>query len=531
MIGISCQKELDFIAPGISEGTLKIDVNGDCLPATVNGIYQTDTLLNNTNFIDVQVTVTVTGTYDIRSDTVNGFSFKGAGNLDAGGINTVRLFGSGKPITTGLNSFLVKYGTSICTIDIIVIGTGTNASVFTLSGAPGTCSGFTVNGTYTQGVSLSASNSVTFTVDVTSPGTYAIGAASVNGIGFASTGIFAATGVQTVTLNGVGIPENAGDFNIVATNLSSTCTFSLTVLPSSGGIAAFTLAGAPGVCSGALQSGNYSAGISLTTANSITLNVDVTTLGTYSISTNNVNGYSFSKSGSFTSLGNQLVILTASGIPTLAGINNFTATAGISTCTFSVTVTTPPPLNLDYIPETSFSNWSYFIVGGASTDTFYIRVNPNTFMNYRIYEDLDNGTPIDTVLHRKNGGMYYQLYNQDYGFDNKFNVEGLLLDSNLATNATWTISLGSNTVLGQPATGKISAQILQKGAAATIAGNSYTNIIKVRYTYIYNDGTSDLSYAQEEIWYAKGKGIIHYEFRDLLVMYSVIYEASRIQIF
>lgn len=539
LINISCQKELSFTTSGVSEGTLKIDGIGDCLPATINGIYKVDTVLNNTNYIDVQVNVTVIGTYGIKSDTVNGYSFKGSGTLGVGGVNTVRLYGSGKPIVSGLNVFTIRYGSSICTIDINVIGTGTNVSVFTLGGTPGTCSGVIVNGTYTAGVALSASNSVTLTVNVTIPGTYALGAASVNGMLFANTGVFTGIGVQTVTLNGLGTPQNAGIFNVVATNIVSTCTFSITVLPAGAGTAVFTLSGAPGACNGAVLAGTYSAGTILTSANTVTLNVNVTTIGTYSITTNSVNGYSFSKSGSFTLTGNQTVVLAATGTPLAGGANNFTPTAGSSTCTFSVTVTaTPPPTNLDYIPETFLSNWTYALVGGTAADTFYTRVNPNTILGpspnavvYKIFEGLDNGTPTDTVLHRKNGGFYYQLFNQSYGFDNNFNVDGLLLDSNRATNNPWPIVLGGNTIGGQPATLNITAVILQKGATATIAGNNYTNIIKVKYTYAFNIGSGETPYAAEEIWYAKGKGLVRYEFKDIPLTITVIYEATRVQIF
>ena len=532
VICISCQKELSMSTSGLSQGTLKVDSTGDCRPATINGIYKADSVLNNSNYIDVEINLIAVGTYEIKSDTINGYSFKGQGTLGATGVNTVRLYGSGKPLTAGVNTFIIRYGTSSCAVDVTVIGAGTGIAVFALGGSPGNCSGVVVNGTYTAGVALNATNSITLTVNVTAPGTYALAAASVNGIIFANTGVFTNIGVQTVTLTGTGTPTNAGNFNIVASNLASSCTFSLTVVGAGGGNAVFTLSGAPGACSGATLAGNYTVGSLLTSANTVTLTVNVTTLGAYSISTATMNGYTFTKVGNFTTLGSQTIILNASGTPVAAGTNNFTATASTSSCTFSVTVTaTPPPLNLDYIPETFLSNWTYKEVGGTAADTFYTRVNPNLFMGYKIFEDLDNGTPTDTILHRKNGGIYYQLYNQSYGFDNNFNVEGILLDSTLATNATWTINLGANTAGGFPATGKIGVHILAKGATATIAGNSYSNIIKVKYTYIYNLGTGDTPYASEEIWYAKGKGMVRYHFEDIPLTIAVTYEATRVQVF
>lgn len=61
------------------------------MPVTVNGIYKKDTLLNSANYIDVQLNISTTGTYDIRTDTVNGYSFRGVGAAGITGLNTVRL--------------------------------------------------------------------------------------------------------------------------------------------------------------------------------------------------------------------------------------------------------------------------------------------------------------------------------------------------------------------------------------------------------------------------------------------------------
>lgn len=537
VIASACQKELDFNFDGLAHGSLKSDATGDCLPSTVNGIYKADSLLDNTNFIDIQVDLTATGTYEIRSDTVNGYSFRGVGTLGNAGVNTVRLYATGKPVVSGTDVFTIKFDGTVCTVDVLVIGSGTGVAVFTLGGSPGNCSGATVNGTYTQGVALDVNNTATITVNVTQTGTYTLAAASVNGMVFTSIGVFNQTGVQAVTLNGAGTPVNSGSFNVIATNIASSCTFSVTV-QSSGGPATFTLDANAGSCSGAVSSGTYTAGTALTTSNTVLLNVTVATTGTYSISTNTVNGMTFSASGNFINMGQQQVSLVGSGTPAASGAFNFTATAGTSTCTFSITVAAvPPPANLDYIPETAFSNWSDKLVGGVAGDTSYVQVSPNTIVKngttYRIFETKDMGVPTDSAYHRKNGGMYYQLYDQSYGFDNPFNTDGLLLDSSLAVNATWTINLGSNTVNGGtiPATGKIDVKIIDKGASATIAGNTYSNIIKVTYTYSYDIGSGPTIYAVEEIWYAKGKGVVNYKVNDVPVTFTDVYETTRLEIF
>jgi len=530
----ACQKELSFDIDGVARGTLKEDATtNECLPSTVNGIYKADSILNNTNFIDIQVNLTSTGTYDIVSDTINGYSFRGTGTFGLVGLNTVRLYATGKPVVAGVDAFTIKFDNSTCIVNVIVIGASTGAAVFTLQGAPGTCSGAIINGTYTVGTVLTIDNTATITVNVITPGTYFLGAATINGMVFSSTGYFPNTGIQSVTLNGTGVPLTAGAFNVTASNGgSSNCTFSVTVAAGSGP-ATYSLDVTAGACSGATYTGTYAAGVPLAGTNVVLVNVTVTTLGTYTITTDTNNGMTFSGSGTFLTTGTQPVPLTGSGTPVANGIFNFTATAGTSTCTFSVTVTSD---NLDYLPETTFSNWSDKLVGGTAADTSYWQVSPNSIvksgLTYRIFEIKNQGITVDSFYQRKNGGLYYQYYDGAFGnFDAPFNKDGLLLDSNLAVNASWVTDLGNNTWSGLPATALIECLITAKGVTAVIAGNTYTNIIKVQYTFNYNLGSGNIVYATEESWYAKGKGIVYDKYQDFPVTTTLERETTRQQIF
>jgi hypothetical protein len=79
----ACQKELKF--DGGSVGAFKKDASGNCLPITVNGIFKADsTIATNANFVDVELIATIAGSFQISSDTVNGYSFYKAGNLGTG---------------------------------------------------------------------------------------------------------------------------------------------------------------------------------------------------------------------------------------------------------------------------------------------------------------------------------------------------------------------------------------------------------------------------------------------------------------
>lgn len=94
-------------------------------------------------------------------------------------------------------------------------------------------------------------------------------------------------------------------------------------------------------CSDSVVVGTYEAGTPLTSAETITLNVTLNVPGTYTISTNEVNGYSFSGTGTFTSVDATIVTLTATGTPIASQTDTFTVTYGASNCNFDITVTGP----------------------------------------------------------------------------------------------------------------------------------------------------------------------------------------------
>ena len=533
---ISCQKELTFNSDGISVGTLKKSPTGDCTPAIVNGIFKVDSVLNNTNYVDVQVDVTIAGTFDVKSDTINGYSFHKSGSVPTG-LNVIRLYASGKPLAAGVNTFTIQYGTSTCSFSITVAGNGTPAAVFTLGGAPGNCTIASLNGTYVAGQAMTATNSIQLSVNVTTPGTYSITTTTVNAVVFTASGIFTTTGVQNVLLGASGTPTAAGGFNYPVSNGAPSCNFLITYTATISA-AAYTLGGSPGNCTGVILAGTYTAGTVLTVANTAQLTVIVTAPGTYSISTTTVNGVSFAVTGTFTVAGTQNVILVGSGTPVNSGTFTFPATGNVSTCSFTVTfAATTPPSNTDYIPQTLNSNWSDRLVGGTPGDTTYTYVTPNTSIRsgqtYIDFLSIANFTPVDSTLHRKSAGKYYEYIYGNYGglLDFPVNAEIMLLDSTLALNGTWTNNLPPNAISGTPVNIKINAQIIAKAATTTVAGNSYSNVIKVKFTYLLDFGTGYIVYGEEEYWYAKGLGMIYDKQNDVPVTTTIEYETTRIQIF
>lgn len=105
--------------------------------------------------------------------------------------------------------------------------------------------------------------------------------------------------------------------------------------------------GSGGNCTGVIVSGRFVADTALTIQNTVTVNVDVTVPGAYWITTNTVNGITFSNIGTFTTTGSQIAVLTATGTPIATDTSDFTLMAKDGSsggCTFPViTVQGVPP--------------------------------------------------------------------------------------------------------------------------------------------------------------------------------------------
>jgi len=323
----ACVKNTD--PTGDSIGTLKDSVN------SVNGIFRVDSTLTSDNYVDVEVNVKYGGKFDIRSDSVNGYSFRKSGTVGTG-LNIIRLYASGKPITTGVNTFHISYGSSFCTFNITVFNSGLGTALYTLGGAPGNCSITAINGNYIVGQAMTAANTVQTTVNVTNAGSYIITGTVINGVSFDASGTFANPGLQSILLKATGTPTAAGLFTYPVTNSTTTCSFPLTytsVITN----ATFALSGSPNNCTGAIINGTYTTGTALTAANTAKIYVNVLSPGIYNIATTTVNGISFSASGTFNFTGQQQIFLTGTGSPLAPGTFNLPVSGGGNTCAISVT--------------------------------------------------------------------------------------------------------------------------------------------------------------------------------------------------
>ncbi|GEM_PF-2410476 len=102
--------------------------------------------------------------------------------------------------------------------------------------------------------------------------------------------------------------------------------------------------GTGGSCDNTVVHGVYYVSVLLKPYNYVTIEVNVSTLGQYTIMTDTINGYSFYGSGIFTSTGPQNIDLAANDIPAAAQTDTFTATAinGTGTCSFQVSPVVSP---------------------------------------------------------------------------------------------------------------------------------------------------------------------------------------------
>jgi hypothetical protein len=126
--------------------------------------------------------------------------------------------------------------------------------------------------------------------------------------------------------------------------------------------------------------------------NTVTIQVDVVSPGTYTISTNTVNGINFSASGTFTVTGTQNVTLTGTGTPAAVMLTTLTPQAGTSSCTFDVHVGDPGVLTckidgvfrsfndnavgIFYLTGTEIIIQGYVLQAGSSEE-FFLQLDGN----------------------------------------------------------------------------------------------------------------------------------------------------------
>jgi hypothetical protein len=339
---ISCKKD-----PGVNAnggGTAFFTFAGapsSCATPVIAGTYSAGTPMTFANTLTFTVNVSVKGTYNIRTTSVNGVWFSGSGTFPVTGDQTIVLTGNGTPARAG-NFTYVPAMNNTCNFNVSFSAGGPSA-VFTYIGAPGNCTAPVINGVYSSGIALGSGNYVDLAVNVTTAGAYTVSTNSANGISFSGSGTFTAVGAQVIRLIGNGTPTAQGVFTYIPGG--NGCSFSITVAPPAPP-ATFTYNGGTGNCITPVINGTYTAGIALNGTNSVVLGVNVSVIGSYSVTTNNSNGVVFSGSGIFTATGANTITLTSTNTGTAGGTFSYTPTGG---CSFDITYTSGPPPPADFL--------------------------------------------------------------------------------------------------------------------------------------------------------------------------------------
>jgi hypothetical protein len=118
---------------------------------------------------------------------------------------------------------------------------------------------------------------------------------------------------------------------------ASQCVKKEVIFPGAGSPAAkMTLTSSAGNCSNIKVNGTYTVGTALAAPNTVEVEVNVTTAGSYNISTPLKNGIWFEGTGSVTGTGLQKITLTGNGTPTTPGANVIAIPIGASNCNFTI---------------------------------------------------------------------------------------------------------------------------------------------------------------------------------------------------
>ncbi|HEX6334956.1 MAG TPA: hypothetical protein VFZ78_12060 [Flavisolibacter sp.] len=289
-----------------------------------------------------------------------------------------------------------------------------------------------------------------------------------------------------------------------------------------GQLATGVLQDSVGDCFPSTVSGTFKTGEALGSGSTVTISVDVSQSGAYTIYTDTINGYYFKGSGNFPSTGVQSVTLQAFGTPQSVQVDNFTVFFNNTYCGFAVTVTagggTIPVTSNDYLPLAQGNWWSYD--DGAGGDSIKTVVNGTATLDGNTYVraiSSDDLGPYDTAFYRKNSsnGFYYIYQTTDdlQGIGFNFNTAGLdvlFLKNTLTTGEVFN-SDHAGTLSGVPATLRFNNTVINSNLSMTVNGKNFSNVyhIETKIQFgaggIYQDVPTMPVFT---LYFAKGIGLI-----------------------
>ena len=290
---------------------------------------------NGANTQTITANATKATSYNISTNTANGITFSGSGSIATAGPTDIVLTASGTPLASDVTSeFTINTIPSITFNRTTGVAEPSSNGTAIISAFVGSGSPFS---SMTTGVFIPKDGTLfnRHTINVTKAGTYNI-SSSANGVTFNKFGTLSVGNGQTFDISGTGTPTLGGNttfnYNISGPTGNKFITRSVSSHPSSSGnshISTHNSSSPAGIMTLGIP-------VSLTEVTQ-TINVTVTRVGSYNISTAAKNGVTFAGSGTFTNLGNQDIEFRATGTPTASGTITYnTNTTPIITFTRSI---------------------------------------------------------------------------------------------------------------------------------------------------------------------------------------------------
>jgi len=283
----------------------------------LNGTYTVGQAVTSSNTLTFYANVTQIGTWNITTAANNGVTFSGSGTFTSTGCQTITLTASGTPTTAG-TLIAVTNTSPTGTASANVSDPSSNGTAVVSNYGNSTCanpSSGTINGSMTQGVAVSGVT-MTLYANVTQVGSWSLSAVQ-NGVTFTGSGTFTSTGCQPITLNASGTPTASGPFTWCTNSTPPGCAPGIVVEPSTNGTGIVSIFGGPGCTGSGAINGTLTQGVAASGV-TMTLYANVTKLGTWNLEATE-NGVTFSGSGTFTTLGCQMITLNAAGTPLASG--------------------------------------------------------------------------------------------------------------------------------------------------------------------------------------------------------------------
>ena len=305
-----------------------------------------------------------------------------------------------------------------------------------------------------------------------------------------------------------------------------------------GGSAIYTLGDPGGNCGAAIVSGTYTAGTATSSSNTVELEVDVDSLGTYSVTTSTVNGISFAGSGTFDTTGIQSIILTAAGTPIAGGSSSFSA--GTGSCSFSVIVTGGQTSSANcrdcqYYPSCVGAKYTYAdtINGTAYNLVSELTASIDTTIGGTTFQKLTySTTPPElagnsTVYYNCSGGVTTMKAYNAVTLGGATVIESTIrpIKENAAVSETWA---DVNPYPGVPGvTYESRFSVAEKGISKTLGGVTYNDVIHI---HLSSGTTTTGSYIEgvtTEYYYAKSIGMIEAVTTNVLLNQVVLHQVLK----